>query len=185
MKSTSQSTTSYISQRRMDAMKSLSSHPLVEDKQMESEGCLSLLSHSPLDLKFLTNSVRRVSHGAISCFLGTTRNFFQDKSVVELAYEAYESMALKEMHRRACEARKKWNVDVAVAHRLGVVPVGEESIAIFVSSEHRKQSLEAVAWLINEIKATVPIWKKEIYADGSCSWKENCECFFHPKHAST
>lgn len=84
-------------------------------------------------------------------------------------------MAEKLMLESIAEARSKWNlVKVAVYHRLGIVPVGECSIIIAISSEHRQDSLHAVEWLINQLKEKAPIWKKEIYSDGSV-WKENKE----------
>jgi molybdopterin synthase catalytic subunit len=115
------------------------------------------------------------SCGAISTFIGTTRNHFAGKAVLHLEYEAYEPMALLEM-RRLCErAREQWNVaNIAIVHRTGVCPVGDASVIIAVASEHRRESLEAVAWTIDELKRRVPIWKLERYADGS-EWKQNAE----------
>jgi molybdopterin synthase catalytic subunit len=73
------------------------------------------------------------------------------------------------------EMREKWDLkNVAVFHRLGSVPVGETSVSIGVSSVHRREALEAVAYCIDELKARVPIWKKEVYQDGT-SWKQNAE----------
>lgn len=113
--------------------------------------------------------------GAICTFIGTTRDHFQGKRVSKLEYEAYEPMA-REIMRCICrEARKKWNiVHCAVAHRTGTVDVGETSVWIAVSSIHRKDALESVSYIIDEIKSRAPIWKKEHYEDGSV-WKENIE----------
>ncbi|KAK9866584.1 hypothetical protein WJX84_000343 [Apatococcus fuscideae] len=95
--------------------------------------------------------------------------------LVELEYEAYEPMARKELQELVERARSKWNLKhVAIAHRIGIVPILEPSVIIAVSSAHRKDSLEACAWAIDELKAAVPIWKKELYEGGEI-WKENAE----------
>ncbi len=114
--------------------------------------------------------------GGIGMFLGTTRDSFGDKTVVRLEYEGYQPMAIKKIKEIVEKARLKYPelVGVCVIHRLGVVMPTESSIFVLCTSVHRKDALEGVAWLMDEIKATVPIWKKEIYSDGS-SWKENAE----------
>ncbi|XP_068219076.1 molybdopterin synthase catalytic subunit [Palaemon carinicauda] len=123
--------------------------------------------------KLVTNS----SCGAISLFVGTTRDTFEGQTVVKLEYESYKEMAEKEILKLCKQAREKWPLHhIAVHHRLGVVPVSEASVILAVSSVHRRESLEAVSFLIDELKANVPIWKKEIYDDGSSDWKQNKEC---------
>lgn len=113
--------------------------------------------------------------GAIATFSGTTRDTFQGKTVLELRYEAYVPMAIRCIKSICSSARSAWNLDsVAVAHRLGPVPVGESSVFIAVSSVHRADALDACKFLIDEIKASVPIWKKEVYTNGEV-WKENSE----------
>eukprot|EP01134_Creolimax_fragrantissima_P006666 CFRG6666T1 len=130
-----------------------------------------------LDLNALTDMVGREDGGAISTFIGTTRNSFQGKAVVRLEYEAYCTMAEKQMSVICDTIRKTYNVlNIAIAHRIGVVPVREASVIIAISSAHRIDSLEAVHYAIDAVKELVPIWKKEVYADGSePEWKENCE----------
>lgn len=114
--------------------------------------------------------------GAISTFHGVTRDSFENKTVATLAYEAYVPMAEQEMRRLCATAMEKWDVRrCAILHRVGVVAVGEASVIIAVSSPHRKDSLEACAFLIDQLKATVPIWKKETYVDGDAAWKQNKE----------
>ncbi|XP_003276568.2 molybdopterin synthase catalytic subunit [Nomascus leucogenys] len=116
--------------------------------------------------------------GAISLFVGTTRNNFEGKKVISLEYEAYLPMAENEVRKICSDIRQKWPVKhIAVFHRLGLVPVSEASIIIAVSSAHRAASLEAVSYAIDTLKAKVPIWKKEIYEESS-SWKGNKECFW-------
>ncbi|OPJ87152.1 molybdopterin synthase catalytic subunit [Patagioenas fasciata monilis] len=119
------------------------------------------------------------SCGAVSLFIGITRNNFEGKKVIHLEYEAYISMAETEIKKICRNIRQKWPSvkHIAVHHRLGVVPITEASVIIAVSSPHRAESLEAVMYCINTLKASVPIWKKEIYED-EYSWKENKECFW-------
>ncbi|KAI9017613.1 Molybdopterin biosynthesis MoaE [Gaertneriomyces semiglobifer] len=99
------------------------------------------------------------------------------KDVLLLSYTAYTPMAIRILHKILQECRTLYPsiVRLAVAHRLGDVPVGGESVLIAVSSPHRRDALMAVAWVIDELKRRVPIWKLETYADGSV-WKENPEC---------
>lgn len=88
-------------------------------------------------------------------------------------------MALKELQTVCNKVRLQWNVEkIAIFHRLGEVPVTEASIAIAISSPHRKESLQAVQFAIDAVKTSVPIWKKEIYENDESEWKENKECFW-------
>ncbi|XP_039757742.1 molybdopterin synthase catalytic subunit [Pararge aegeria] len=116
--------------------------------------------------------------GAVSVFVGITRDSFDGKKVVRLEYEAYDSMALKAMQSICDDVRDKWPAvhSIAMYHRLGCVPVKEASVVIAVSSPHRVDSLEAVSYCIDQLKASVPIWKKEVYEDQEPVWKENNEC---------
>lgn len=92
-----------------------------------------------------------------------------------LSYEAYEPLALKSLWSIIERARSQWSlVKVAIAHRLGKVDVGEASVIIAVSSVHRREGLAAVEFIIDTLKDETAIWKKEIYEDGSSTWKENC-----------
>lgn len=94
-----------------------------------------------------------------------------------MEYEAYEPMALKEMNNICSKIRSQWKVHhIAIYHRLGEVPVSEASIVIAISSPHREESLKAVEYAINSLKASVPIWKKEVYDTQESQWKENKEC---------
>eukprot|EP01064_Diplonema_japonicum_P012279 TRINITY_DN19753_c0_g1_i1.p1 TRINITY_DN19753_c0_g1~~TRINITY_DN19753_c0_g1_i1.p1 ORF type:complete len:205 (+),score=34.64 TRINITY_DN19753_c0_g1_i1:23-616(+) len=124
--------------------------------------------------------VSKVSYsscGAVATFSGTTRDNFEGKGVVELFYEAYDEMALKEMKKIADSVREKWEdvKGIVVVHRKGLVPVCEASVVIVVSSPHRVASMAAVRFIIDTLKTTVPIWKKEIYDAGIPSWKQNVE----------
>lgn len=128
-----------------------------------------------IDVAKYMNFVSAPQAGAIATFSGTTRDTFEGKAVLELRYEAYVPMATRCIQSVCSSARESWDLhSIAVAHRLGTVPVGETSVFIAVSSVHRADALEACRYLIDEIKATVPIWKKEVYSNGEV-WKENTE----------
>ncbi|GAB5355976.1 hypothetical protein AAMO2058_000251300 [Amorphochlora amoebiformis] len=148
------------------------SKPDVVDKTKDK---LLRLTFSPLESEDLIQQCGDPSCGAISTFVGTTRNSFQGKAVTKLVYDAYDSMCIKKLNEICDEMRSKWNVKkIVIHHRLGICPVGEASVLIAVSSPHRKASLEATQWCINTLKERVPIWKREHYLDGSI-WKENKE----------
>ncbi|XP_032940992.1 molybdopterin synthase catalytic subunit isoform X1 [Catharus ustulatus] len=137
------------------------------------------LKSEKLSVDEVSELVVSPSCGAVSLFIGTTRNNFKGRKVIHLEYEAYSSMAETEIKKICRDVRQKWPSvkHIAVHHRLGVVPITEASVIIAVSSPHRVESLEAVTYCINTLKASVPIWKKEIYED-EYSWKENKECFW-------
>lgn len=128
----------------------------------------------------ITNLVTSPTCGAVSVFMGTTRDNFDGKPVVKLEYEAYESMGIKALKQICCDIREKWiSVEnIAIYHRLGIVPVTEASIVIAISSPHREEAIKATEWCINSVKKSVPIWKKEFYGgvDSMPQWKENKEC---------
>ncbi|XP_045503041.1 molybdopterin synthase catalytic subunit isoform X1 [Colias croceus] len=136
------------------------------------------LTVDKLSVDEITELVVHESCGAVSLFVGTTRDNFEDKKVLRLEYEAYEPMALKAMKNICEEARSKWPAihGIAMYHRLGNVPCREASVVIAVSSPHRRDSLDAVAYCIESLKANVPIWKKEVYEGSEAVWKENVEC---------
>lgn len=138
------------------------------------------LTHDELDPTAISKLIRDSSCGAISMFAGTTRDNFEDKEVTSLEYEAYESMAVKEMSKICDEIRARWNdvKHIAIYHRLGLVPVMEISVCIAISSPHRQTSMEVLPFAIDSLKKSVPIFKKEFYKDESNSseWKKNPEC---------
>ena len=120
-----------------------------------------------IDLARLDRAVRDPKAGAIVTFLGTTRVENAGRRVRRLEYEAFVSMATKEMRTLATLAKKRWPLrKVAMVHRIGVVPVGEASVAIAVSAGHRGEAFDACHWLIDRLKEVVPIWKKEHYQGG-------------------
>src|SRR5262249_60362306 len=100
--------------------------------------------------------------GASVLFLGTTRNENAGRRVTQLEYEAFTSMAVREMRQLARQAQRRWPLRrVAMVHRTGVVPIGDTSVGIAVSAAHRAEAFEACHWLIDRLKEIVPIWKKE------------------------
>ncbi|OQR83277.1 molybdenum cofactor synthesis protein 2 large subunit [Achlya hypogyna] len=136
-----------------------------------------VVTPEPLSLDTAVRHVEHESAGAISTFVGTTRDNFQGKVVEHLEYEGYVPMAEKELKNICVSIRTKWPhvVGIAMLHRLGVVAVKEASVIIAVSSPHRQEALEAVAYGIDTLKARVPIWKLEKYAGDDRVWKENPE----------
>ncbi len=123
------------------------------------------LTHNKINLDALITLTQNDGAGAISTFLGTTRNSFEGKTVLLLEYEAYDSMALDAMRALCAKMRAKWNLKhIVIEHKVGPCPVGHVSVFIGVSSAHRTEAIHACEFAINELKATVPIWKKEVYA---------------------
>jgi molybdopterin synthase catalytic subunit len=115
----------------------------------------------------LARAVRDPAAGATVTFVGTTRNQNAGRRVVRLEYEAYARMARREMRRLAEAAVRRWALRrVAMVHRVGVVPVGQASVAIAVSAGHRSEAFAACHWLIDRLKEIVPIWKREHFRGG-------------------
>ena len=119
------------------------------------------LTDEKLDITKAYEGVQTDSAGAISSFIGTTRDNFEGKRVTSLVYEAFPEMAIEEMKKIVQQIRNQWPVSkIYIAHKIGSCPVGDISVIIFVSSEHRVEALKAVQFAIDALKATVPIWKK-------------------------
>jgi molybdopterin synthase catalytic subunit len=120
-----------------------------------------------IDLSELVRCVSDPEAGAIVTFIGTTRNNNEGRRVIALDYEAYAEMAERELARIGADAEKKWQISrIAIVHRLGPVQIGEASVIIAVSSAHREAAFAASRFAIEEIKKTVPIWKKEVFEGG-------------------
>jgi molybdopterin synthase catalytic subunit len=129
------------------------------------------ITESPIDHQAVTEYVRSNRAGAVCTFLGTVRELTGSRRTVALSYEAYPEMALKKLRELEAEARQRWPViELAVAHRVGQLDLGEVSVAIAVSCPHRHQAFDACRWLIDTLKESVPIWKKESWEDGSQEW---------------
>ena len=125
------------------------------------------LTQDPIELRELTDFVADPGAGAMTTFVGATRNTNDGRQVIRLEYECYAGMAEKEMVKIAAEVLARWPViKIAMIHRLGRVDIGEASVAIAVSSGHRHAAFEACHYAINQLKEIVPIWKKELYEGG-------------------
>ncbi len=129
------------------------------------------LTHEAIDSCALVESVRSTASGAVVLFLGTVREFTDGRRTVALDYDAYVPMAQSKIAELEAAARKRWPLDnVAIVHRIGRLALGDVSVAVAVGAPHRNEAFEAARFLIDEIKATVPIWKKENWSDGSAAW---------------
>jgi molybdopterin synthase catalytic subunit len=126
------------------------------------------ITYDSLDPEQITNQVRQDTNGAVVTFLGTTRIFSEGKRVVKLEYEAYEEMALKKLEEIRQEMRAEFGIeDVAIAHRIGPVDIGQISLVVAVASPHRKEAFLACHKIVDRVKEVVPIWKKEVFEDSS------------------
>ena len=125
------------------------------------------IGRNAIDVAALEREVADPAAGAIVSFTGTTRRDNAGRVVIRLEYEAYEPMALSEMRKLAVEAGARWKITrIAIAHRVGVVEIGETSVAIAVSAPHRAEAFEACRFAIDRLKEIVPIWKKEHFEGG-------------------
>jgi len=125
------------------------------------------VTRNAIDLQELVAFVTDPEAGAIVTFIGTTRNNNEGRKVIALDYEAYPEMAEKELKRLGEEAGKRWRIQrMAIVHRIGPVQITEPSVIIAVSAAHRADAFEACRFAIEEIKKSVPIWKKEVFEGG-------------------
>jgi molybdopterin synthase catalytic subunit len=125
------------------------------------------ISENPIDVEGLLANVKDDSAGATVLFLGTIRNHNEGYDVSAIYYEVYMRMAEEAMAKIEAEAIKRWNLKkFAAIHRIGNLKIGEVSVAIAVSSEHRAEAFEAASYAIDQIKSEVPIWKKEVINNG-------------------
>jgi molybdopterin synthase catalytic subunit/molybdopterin converting factor small subunit len=126
------------------------------------------LTREPILADPLVSAAKQGEDGAVVVFDGIVRNHSRGRQTLYLDYEAYEEMAMKQMNELAREAITRFAVrHVSIIHRLGRLQVGETSVLIIVASAHRAQAYEASRWLIDTLKKTVPIWKKETFVDGA------------------
>ncbi|TLD22441.1 hypothetical protein PspLS_08144 [Pyricularia sp. CBS 133598] len=145
-----------------------------EANEVGEDGCYVGLTHDKLDVQRTMDRVRSPEAGAIVVFVGTTRNSFDGKPVKELNYTAYNPMALRTMIS-ICKAMKTKHglKGIAMVHRLGVVPISEDSIVIAVSSPHRQAAWRAGEEALEECKAKVEVWKREEFEGGEGVWRAN------------
>ena len=125
------------------------------------------LTEDSIDLTAAYAQVQSDEAGAIDFFVGVVRNNTQQRPVEQLDYEAYGPMAIREMQKIADEACRRWHVlKYVIIHRTGILKIGEVAVLIGVSTPHRDHAFEATRYIIDTIKQTVPIWKKEQFTDG-------------------
>jgi molybdopterin synthase catalytic subunit len=143
---------------------------LVEDN-------FSYISDQPLDIVGLLSQSHDPKAGALVLFSGDVRDNNLGKEVAYLEYEAHTSIASKMIKEILEEAIAKWNLNLAIAHhRTGRVNVSESAVVVITASKHRKEAYQANRHIIDRIKHEVPIWKCEVFADGTKQWGNNCNC---------
>ena len=137
------------------------------------------ITNDPLDLNAINDWCVQPQCGSVVNFVGTTRDFFEDKKVTYLEYEAATELALEQLETICHETLEKYKgtVRAAIHHRIGRVNICETSIICSISSEHRKEGFEACEFMMHDLKANVAVWKKEFFDDGDSVWKENKEQF--------
>ena len=140
------------------------------------------ITSDEIELGDVIRAVEAGDAGAIVHFLGVVRNNTEGREVSYLEYEAYPPMAEKKMAEIAEEIHEKWGLDrVAMIHRVGRLEIGEVSVAVAVASPHRKEAFEACHYAMNRLKQIVPIWKREVWADGEEEWVKPDPVFFQSK----
>jgi molybdopterin converting factor subunit 1 len=140
--------------------------------ELADRNCYAAIVDRAIDTQALLKGIQQPDDGAAVVFEGVVRNHTRGRRTLYLDYEAYPEMALKQMNLLARQALSKFSIrDVAIAHRLGRLQIGETSVAIVVASAHRSAAFEACRWLIDTLKRTVPIWKKEYFEDGA-TWAD-------------
>ncbi len=144
------------------------SNARVPGEQQKEPAVFTALTRNPIDAESLVASSKRGEDGAVVVFDGIVRNNSRGRQTLHLDYEAYEEMASKQIDELARLALVRFGVrQIVIVHRLGRLNVGETSVFIVVASAHRAQAFEANRWLIDTLKKTVPIWKKETFVDGA------------------
>ncbi len=126
--------------------------------------------------------MRSELNGSVITFLGTTRLFNEGRKVLYLEYETYPDMAAKELEKVRQEIRERWGIsDVAIGHRLGRLEIEDISMIVAVASPHRKEGFQAAAYVVDRVKESVPIWKKE-YFEGGSHWVACDDHEMHEQH---
>ena len=129
------------------------------------------LTNEIIDYQTLTEQIRSNQAGAVVLFLGTVREMTKGRQTLALDYDAFPEMAIAKMEELEADVRTRWPVtNVGIVHRLGHLELGEISVAVAVSSPHRELAFEAGKYLIDTLKITVPVWKKENWSDGTTEW---------------
>ncbi len=139
---------------------------------IERPGELYQITRDPIDAQAISRRMLRNADGAICVFEGVVRDHSKGKRTLYLEYEGYEAMALKQLEQIGVFVRQAWDIGtVAIVHRLGRMDIGETSVAVIVTSSHRRAAFDACHYAIDKLKKVVPIWKKEFFEDGEV-WVE-------------
>jgi molybdopterin synthase catalytic subunit len=126
------------------------------------------ITNQPIDVQKIILAASREEAGAINTFIGTVRNNTSGNKVIRLEYEAYEPMAVSEIQKIITLASEQWKLTgFAVSHRVGILIPGEVAVVVAVSTPHRKDSFAACQFIIDSLKQTVPIWKREFFENGN------------------
>ena len=132
---------------------------------------MKILTEAPIRLDPLIDQVRAPDRGGIAIFLGLVRDHHQGRSVLGLDYSAYGPMAEQETERIIKEAESREpRAAVAVQHRIGALTIGDTAVAVVAAAAHRGEAFDACRYVIEELKKRVPVWKRELYSDGSVAW---------------
>jgi len=138
---------------------------------------MEFITNNDLDLVALLQQSHHPAAGAVVLFSGDVRNNNVGKTVDFLEYEAHTSMASKMIESILSDAKKRWNLNIAVAqHRTGKVRITESAVVVITASAHRAEAYAANRYIIDKIKHEVPIWKCEFFTDGTKQWGGNCNC---------
>lgn len=138
----------------------------VAESSRETADGLYSITEQPLHAELLLDKVLDSNHGASLLFVGTTREMTGEQRTTALQYEAYIPMALGKLQEIGSEVQQRWNAKCAIAHRIGLVGLKEASVIIAVSAPHRDSCYEASRYAIEQLKVTVPVWKKDISESG-------------------
>jgi len=135
-------------------------------------GELYQITRDPIDAQQISRQLLRAEDGAICVFEGVVRNNSKGKRTLHLVYDAYDTMALKKLEEIGIFVRQAWDIGcIAMIHRLGHLDIGETSVAVIITSAHRRAAFDACHYAIDKLKKVVPIWKKEFFEDGEV-WVE-------------
>lgn len=143
---------------------------------------MEYISEEKIILELLLQKAHHPHCGAVVMFSGDVRDNNIGKNVEYLEYESFKPMAIAMIEEILQTAKQKWDLKIAICtHRVGKVQIMESAVCVITSSAHRKEAYEANEYIMERVKHEVPIWKKEVYSDGSFEWGNNCGC--HPQNA--
>jgi molybdopterin synthase catalytic subunit len=131
---------------------------------------MGFVTDRTIELAPLVAQVQAPGRGGVASFLGLVRDHHDGRGVLRLDYSAYGPMAEAECGRIVAEAQARWQVAIALRHRVGTLQVGDVAVAVAAAGAHRDEAFAACRYVIEEVKRRVPIWKREYYADGTVGW---------------